>query len=115
MKISAQKNDYQTKEKLNYKSLLRIFLIIVKEFFVFALIFYLILFILENFFPGFVSNNFSLNYVLFTVIYASVLFVGSVTTKFSSRRLNQVSFVIGVVIFTAITVSMFVFMPIAME
>jgi hypothetical protein len=61
------------------------------------------------------ANQNSDNYVLFTVIYASVLFVGSVTTKFSSRRLNQVSFVIGVVIFTAITVSMFVFMPIAME
>lgn len=66
--MTAQEDNHPQKEKLNYKSLLRIFLNIVKEFFIFALILYLILFILESFFPGFVSNNFSLNYILYVVI-----------------------------------------------
>ena len=61
------------------------------------------------------ANQNSDNYVLFTVIYASILFLGSIATKFSSVRLNQLCFIIGVVSFTVITVSMFVIMPIAME
>ena len=61
------------------------------------------------------ANQNSDNYVLFTVIYASILFLGSIATKFSSIRLNQICFIIGVASFTVITVSLFVIMPIAME
>ena len=61
------------------------------------------------------ANQNSDNYVLFTVIYASILFLGSIATKFSSVRLNQICFIIGVALFTVITVSLFVIMPIAME
>jgi hypothetical protein len=61
------------------------------------------------------ANQNSDNYVIFTVIYASILFLGSIATKFSSIKLNQICFVIGVVSFTVITVSLFVIMPIAME
>lgn len=61
------------------------------------------------------ANQNSDNYVLFTVIYASILFLGSIATKFSSLRLNQICFVIGAASFTVITISLFVFMPIAME
>jgi len=61
------------------------------------------------------ANQNSDNYVLFTVIYASILFLGSITTKFSSIRLNQICFIIGVASFTVITVSLLVLMPIAME
>ena len=61
------------------------------------------------------ANQNSDNYVLFTVIYASILFLGSIATKFSSVRLNQLCFIIGISSFTVITVSLFVLMPIAME
>lgn len=61
------------------------------------------------------ANQNSDNYVLFTVIYASILFLGSIATKFSSIRLNKICFIIGVASFTVITVSLFVIMPIAME
>lgn len=61
------------------------------------------------------ANQNSDNYVLFTVIYASILFLGSMATKFSSVRLNQICFIIGVSSFTVITVSLFIIMPIAME
>ncbi|GBL41746.1 hypothetical protein LBMAG54_12150 [Nitrosopumilaceae archaeon] len=61
------------------------------------------------------ANQNSDNYVLFTVIYASILFLGSIATKFSSVRLNQICFIIGVASFAVITVSLFVIMPIAME
>lgn len=61
------------------------------------------------------ANQNSDNYVLFTVIYASILFLGSIATKFSSIKLNEICFVIGVISFTVITVSLFVIMPIATE
>jgi hypothetical protein len=61
------------------------------------------------------ANQNSDNYVLFTVIYASILFLGSIATKFSSIRLNQICLVIGAASFIVITISLFVFMPIAME
>lgn len=61
------------------------------------------------------ANQNSDNYVMFTVIYASILFLGSITTKFSSVRLNKICFIIGVASFTVITVSLFLIMPIAME
>jgi len=61
------------------------------------------------------ANQNSDNYVLFTVIYASILFLGSIATKFSSVRLNQICFIIGASAFTVITISLFVIMPIAME
>jgi hypothetical protein len=61
------------------------------------------------------ANQNSDNYVLFTVIYASIIFLGSIATKFSSKRVNQICVIIGATLFTAVTVSMFVLMPIAME
>lgn len=61
------------------------------------------------------ANQNSDNYVLFTVVYTAVLFIGSITTRFSSKRLNQACLVIGSIVFAAITVSMFALMPIAME
>lgn len=61
------------------------------------------------------ANQNSDNYVLFTVIYTAVLFIGSITTRFSSKRLNQACLIIGAAIFAAITISMLVMMPIAME
>ena len=61
------------------------------------------------------ANQNSDNYVLFTVIYASILFLGSIATKFSSVRLNQICFIIGMASFTVITVFLFVIMPITME
>jgi hypothetical protein len=61
------------------------------------------------------ANQNSDNYVLFTVIYASILFLGSIATKFSSVRLNKICFIIGMASFTVITVSLFVIMPIATE
>ena len=36
------------------------------------------------------SNRISDNYILFTVIFASVLFFGGIATKFQSRRLKVV-------------------------
>lgn len=44
----------------------------VQDYFVFFLLFYLILFILENLFPGFVSNNFDLNLILVPVFILGV-------------------------------------------
>jgi len=61
------------------------------------------------------ANQNSDNYVLFTVIYASILFLGSIATKFSSIKLNELCFVIGAISFIVITISLFVIMPIAME
>lgn len=61
------------------------------------------------------ANQNSDNYVLFTVIYASILFLGSIATKFSSIRLNRICFIIGLVSFTVVTISLFIIMPIAME
>ena len=60
------------------------------------------------------ANRTSDNYVLLTVIYASVLFVGSIITKFSSRQLRLIVLIAGLVIFSVATV-MLASMPIAME
>lgn len=61
------------------------------------------------------ANQNSDNYVLFTVIYASIIFLGSIATKFSSPKLNKICILIGAVLFIAVTVSMLMFLPIAME
>ena len=61
------------------------------------------------------ANQNSDNYVLFTVIYASIIFLGSIATKFSSERVNRICVMIGAVLFVVITASMLVLMPIAME
>ena len=61
------------------------------------------------------ANQNSDSYVLFTVIYTAVLFIGSITTRFSSRRLNQACLIFGAAIFAVITISMFTFLPIVME
>lgn len=60
------------------------------------------------------ANQNSDNYVLLTVLYASVLFIGSVITKFSSRQLRMMVLIAGLVIFSVATV-MLASMPIAME
>ena len=46
-----------------------------KDLFPFSLIFYLILLILETILPGFVSNNFDLNWVLGIVVFLGIIFV----------------------------------------
>lgn len=48
-----------------------------RDAFPYALIFYLALFLLENLFPGFVSNNFSLNWILGVVLALGLLAVCS--------------------------------------
>lgn len=47
---------------------MKTFLNLAREAFGYVLIFYLVLFLLENLLPGFVSNNFSLNWVLVAVL-----------------------------------------------
>jgi hypothetical protein len=61
------------------------------------------------------ANQNSDNYVLYTVIYTAILFIGSITTKFSSNRLNRICLMIGAIALVAIVTSMFVFMPVATE
>lgn len=50
------------------KTVLNAFLFVCKDLFAFSLILYLLFFILEIFFPGFVTNNFNLNWVLLIVL-----------------------------------------------
>lgn len=47
---------------------LKSFFSLARDVFPYILIFYLVLFLLENLFPGFVSNNFSLNWILTAVL-----------------------------------------------
>jgi len=42
--------------------------VLARELFPYALIFYLVMFLLENLLPGFVSNNFNLNWILIAVL-----------------------------------------------
>ncbi len=58
----------QSKKKITYRGILELLLGIARELFISSLILYLMLFVLESVFPGFVSNNFSLNYVLYIVV-----------------------------------------------
>jgi len=60
------------------------------------------------------ANQNSDNYVLLTVLYASVLFIGSIITKFSSRQLRMIVLIAGLVIFSVAT-AMLASMPIATE
>lgn len=55
------------------KKILLSLLSLTRDAFGYALIFYLVLFLLENLFPGFVSNNFSLNWVLGLVLFLGLL------------------------------------------
>jgi len=61
------------------------------------------------------ANLNSDNYSLLTVIYASIMIIGSVTTKFSHKQLNFICLVIGLAAFAVTAVSMLLLMPIAME
>lgn len=61
-------NNEPAEKKSNYQELLKTVLTIAKELFIISLIFYLILFLLEIIFPGFVSYNFNLNWVLGLVL-----------------------------------------------
>ena len=60
------------------------------------------------------ANQHSDNYVLLTVLYASVLFIGSIITKFSSKQLRLIVLIAGLVIFSVATGMLFT-MPIATE
>jgi hypothetical protein len=60
------------------------------------------------------ANQNSDNYVLLTVLYASVLFIGSIITKFSSKQLRLIVLIAGLVIFSVAT-AMLATMPVAME
>ncbi|MBU1499475.1 hypothetical protein KKE48_01235, partial [Patescibacteria group bacterium] len=55
------------------KALIKTILSAGKSLFVVALIVYLVFFLLEITFPGFISNNFNLNYVLVVVLILGVL------------------------------------------
>ncbi|MBU1327513.1 hypothetical protein KKB64_02780 [Patescibacteria group bacterium] len=50
-----------------------VFFSLARDIFPYALLSYLILFLLENLFPDFVSNNFSLNWVLVAVLASGLL------------------------------------------
>ena len=60
------------------------------------------------------ANLNSDNYVMLTVIYASVLFIGAVMDKFSSRKLRLIVLIMGFAIFS-VTTAMLLTMPIATE
>jgi hypothetical protein len=60
------------------------------------------------------ANQNSDNYVLLTVLYASVLFIGSIITKFPSKQLRLIVLMAGLVMF-AVATAMLAFMPIATE
>lgn len=54
---------------------LPLILLMAREIFPWFLLFYLFLFLLEYFLPGFVSNNFNLNWLLLAVLFTGVLAV----------------------------------------
>lgn len=60
------------------------------------------------------ANQNSDNYVMLTVIYASVLFISAVMDKFSSRRVRLVVLILGMIIFSVTTTMLFT-MPVATE
>ena len=60
------------------------------------------------------ANQISDNYVMLTVIYASVLFIGAVMDKFSSRKLRMIVLIMGFAIFSVAT-AMLLTMPITTE
>jgi len=60
------------------------------------------------------ANKNSDGYVLLTVIYAAVLFVGATISSFSSRRLRIGILIVGVIIFSLAT-AMLLQMPVATE
>jgi hypothetical protein len=60
------------------------------------------------------ANQNSDNYVLMTVLYASVLFSGGIITKFSSAKLRLLVLVAGLIIFSVTTAILFT-LPIALE
>ena len=57
------------------------------------------------------SNRISDNYILFTVIFASVLFFGGIATKFQSRRLKVVVLAIGCMVYLS-GIGLLVTMPV---
>lgn len=72
--------------KTGLKGVLNTFLFITKDLFAFSLIFYLILFILETIFPGFVSNNFNLNWALGVVVLLGIVSALSPAERASRTR-----------------------------
>lgn len=59
------------------------------------------------------AHHNSANYVLLTVIFASVLFIDAVMDKFPSRQLRLIILILGIIIFSAATVTLFT-LPVAM-
>lgn len=68
----------------------RLFLFI-KELFTYFLFFYLILFILETIFPGFVNNNFDLNYVLYGIVLLGIFSVFAPEEESNKEELQNTS------------------------
>ena len=60
------------------------------------------------------ANKNSDRYVLLTVVYASVLVVGTITSNFSSKRLRFALLIVGIIIFS-VTTSMLLQLPVANE
>lgn len=58
----------------NYvKKIIRVFLSITNKIFIFSLLIFLLLYLLESIFSGFISNNFSLNYFLLILVLLGLL------------------------------------------
>jgi len=60
------------------------------------------------------ANQNSDNYVMMSVIYASVLFISAIVDRFSSRRLRLAVLILGMIIFSVATITLFT-MPVATE
>ncbi len=81
---------------------LRSILIIVRDVFPYVLLIYLIFFLLENLFPGFVSNNFDLNIVLIVVLILGLLSAFSPTPKEVEEPVNKTDYImVGFLFFLA--------------
>jgi hypothetical protein len=66
---------------------------LVPQLFTITLIFYLILFLLENLFPGFVSNNFDLNIFLLPIFILGILSAFAPTPKKEEKPVNITDYV----------------------
>lgn len=60
------------------------------------------------------ANQISDNYVMLTVLFASVLFIGGIIIRFSSKKLRLMVLIPGLIIF-AVAIAALAFMPIATE
>ena len=81
-------------------NMVRSFFTIIRDIFPYILILYLILFLLENLFTGFVSNNIDLNNVLVVVLFLGFLsvFAPIQEQKEEPHQKNDLYLIVGLVI-----------------